>query len=89
MAARTLNGARAKKGRSTMLCSICEKTHRPGGTHLETREAAGICLRCGAAVCADHGARDREGALVCPSCVLELPAIGSAVPRPELEALSA
>ena len=78
-----------KKRRWTMLCSICDQTRRPGGTHLGTREAVGICLRCGAAVCAEHGARAREGGLVCPTCALELPAARTAAPRGELTALSA
>lgn len=72
-----------------MRCSICDKNYPSGGTHLPTREASGICLRCGGAVCTAHGVRDRAGALVCETCALELPATGTLDRPGRLEALSA
>ena len=72
-----------------MHCSTCETKHRPGGTHLGSREAIGICLRCGGGVCASHATRDARGALVCETCALE-PAVPGAPARfEELEAVPA
>lgn len=50
-----------------MNCYYCELEGGAGGTRYGVRPAVGICLSCGAGLCAKHARRDEPGGpLRCP-----------------------